>query len=319
MPLLVTGGTGYLGQAVVRVLSQQYPVRLLVRDTRQIGSLHTLPRVHVALGDLQDQASLMDAVKGCEAVFHIAALVKSWVRDPSLFEAVNVEGFRKLVEASWKEGVKRFVYTSSFLALGPTEEMQRETLFENPYEASKKKALALARDYQKKGYPLVTVIPTILYGPGAWTEGNHISRLLKDLLRGRFPGWIDGGKWRWNFAYLEDVAEGHRAVFEKGKEGEEYVLGGEVVTLREFFMLGSELTGVVLPKRELPLSFLQGYAAFQEALATLFGHEPAVTRGILATYRHDWAHSDEKARKELGYVTTPLETALRKTLAWLKE
>ena len=318
MPVLVTGGTGYLGSAVVRALSQKYAVRLLVRDTRGTGFFQKLPRVSFVVGDVRDRSSLLSAVKGCEAVFHLAALVKSWVREPAFFEAVNVEGFRNVAEASWKEGVRRLIYTSSFLALGPTEEAPAKPLFQNSYELSKKQALLLAREYQKRGHPLVTAIPTVLYREGARTEGNHLSRILERLTKRRFPGWIDGGRWRWNFAYVEDVAAAYPLLFENGKNGEEYVLGGETVTLREFFTLAAEIAAVSLPDRELSPSLLLFYAAFQEFLATLFAFDPPLTRGILETYRHDWAPRDDKARRELGYGTTPLRTAISKTIGWLK-
>lgn len=318
MPVLVTGGTGYLGGAVVKALSEKEPVRLLVHDARRTHSFSKLPHLSFVIGDMRDPDALAAAVKGCKAVFHLAALVKSWVKDARLFETVNVEGFRNLAEASWKEGVQRFVYTSSFLALGPTEKDPAQTVFQNPYALSKKKALLLAREYQRKGYPLITVVPTVLYGPGARTEGNHMSRLLERLARGRFPGWIDGGRWKWNVAYVEDVAAGYPVLFERGKSGEEYVLGGEAVTLREFFTAAAELAGVSLPNRELSLRLLRWHAAFQEFLARVLYCEPSLTRGILETYRHDWAPRDDKARQELGYVTTPLRAALAKTIEWLK-
>lgn len=318
MQILLTGGTGYLGQEVVKVLSGRYAVRLLVRDRKRASSLEPLNRVSLVSGDVRDRGSLKEAVKGCEAVFHLAALVKNWVPAPSLFEAVNVEGFRNVAEAAWQEGVQRFIYTSSFIALGPTDGTAQNRVFHNAYESSKTKALALAREYQKKGCPLLTVIPTVLYGPGVWTEGNHLSQILKALLAGHFPGWIDGGRWRWNFAYLEDVAQGHPLVFEKGKSGEEYLLGGEIVTLHDFFNLAAALSGVSLPARELPVLLLKAYAALQESLAPIFSRTPSITRGVLQLYRHDWAPTDEKARRELGYTTTPLETALAKTIDWLK-
>ena len=317
MQILVTGGTGYLGSALVRTLTQRHTVRVLVRNKHHTASLQQDP-VEIVEGDVRNRKSLKTAVAGCEAVFHLAALVKTWVPEESLYEAVNVEGFRNLAEVSWEEGVKRFVYTSSFLALEPTDQDSKRTLVLNPYEASKKKALRLARDYQKKAYPLVTVIPTVLYGPGVWTDGNHMARLLKKLLLGKFPGWIDGGRWRWNFAYVEDVAEGEQLVLEQGKIGEEYVLGGETVSLRDFFTLASETAGCPVPTREIPLSFLKVHAAFQEFLARIFSREPSLTRGILETYRHDWDFRDEKAREALGYTSTPLKGGLVKTIAWLR-
>ena len=309
MRLLVTGGTGYLGSAVVKALSKKFSVRALVRDSKRLGSLEK-ERIEIVQGDICDRESLKEAVRGCSAVFHLAALVRTWIPNVSLFEEVNVEGFRNVVEISRNEGVEKLFYTSSFLALEPKDL--------NPYATSKKKALLLARDYQKKGFPLVILIPTVLYGPGVWTEGNHLSSLLRDLLKGSFPGWFDGGKWRWNFAYVDDVAEGYRLALEKSKMGKEYVLGGEVVSLREFFTLASQIASRPLPDREIPLFLLKSSAFFQECLARLFSRSPSLTLGILETYRHDWLFSDEEAREGLGYTTTPLSEALQTTIQWLR-
>lgn len=319
MQLFVTGGTGYLGEALVRILAKKFSVRMLVHERPPRFASQELTPIPCVTGDLENREFLKEAVAGCDVVIHLAALVKTWVPEGGLFEKVNVEGFRNLAEVSWQQGVRSFIYTSSFLALEPIDPLPRKKDFPNPYALSKKKALSLARAYQAKGYPLITVIPTVLYGPGGWTEGNHISRLLKALLSGRFPGWIDGGKWRWNFAYLEDVVEGYCLVLDKGKVGEEYLLGGEIVSLRDFFTLASEIAGCPVPRRELSDAFLSFYATCQEGLATAFSREPTLTRGILATYRHHWAHTDEKARRELGYATTPLKEGLAKTIQWLKE
>ncbi|MBI4435812.1 MAG: NAD-dependent epimerase/dehydratase family protein [Candidatus Omnitrophica bacterium] len=319
MQLLVTGGTGYLGSCLVEALSKKFSVRLLARDKTNTASLERLNHVQVVWGDVRDRPSLQKALQGCDAVFHLAALVKQWVPQASLFHEVNVEGFRNLAEASWDAGIRRFLYTSSLFALGPTDPTGGNRTFHTAYERSKAEALEVARAYQKKGHPLVTLIPTVLYGPGRWTEGNHISLMLKELLERKFRGYFDGGRWRWNFAYVRDVAEGHRLALEGGRVGEEYLLGGETVSLREFFTLASELAGCPVPKREIPISFLQGYAVFQEVLAHLFRREPSLTKGSLAMYRHDWVFSDEKARRDLGYTPTPFREALAATIGWLKE
>ncbi len=317
MTLLVTGGTGYLGGAVVRVLAKDYALRLLVRDPAKVSIRGK--GIEPVQGDIRDRTTVRRAIQGCEGVLHLAAVVKRWVRRRSLFEEVNVEGFRNVAESAWEAGVQRFLYTSSVLALDPTENAPSRNLAANAYVASKQKALALARTYQTENRPLMIMIPTLLYGRGNWTEGNHISYLLKSLLSGTFPGWIDGGRWRWNFAYVEDVAAGYRLAIEKGKMGEEYLLGGETVSVREFFTRAARIAGCPLPGREIPYPALWSYALLQEFLAGLFSKEPALTRGILATYRHDWDYRDQKARETLGYTSTSLDQALTRTMQWLKE
>ena len=202
---------------------------------------------------------------------------------------------------------------------GPSEPSADERLWRlNAYARSKREALTLAREYQSKGLPLTILIPTVLYGPGVRTEGNHLSPLLTELLWGRPLPLPDGGKWIWNFAFIDDVAQGHRLALERAKGGEEYVLGGASLSAEQFFATAARLSGKTWQPRSLPSWILEGGALWEELRASLSRHSPRVTRGVLAVYRHDWDFQDRKAREELGYQTVTLEEGLRRTLDWLK-
>src|SRR5260370_36148929 len=122
MLAFVTGATGFLGSHVARVLAEQgAELRLLVRPTSNLKNLEGL-QAETATGDLRDPASLEKAMAGCEAVFHVAADYRLWVREPSEMYRSNVEGTRAMLEAARKNEVRSIVYTSSAAPIGFTED-----------------------------------------------------------------------------------------------------------------------------------------------------------------------------------------------------
>ena len=120
MTVLVTGASGFVGAAVARELVRRgTDVRVLLRTASNPRNLENLP-VTRAVGDLQDRESLDRALRGCEALFHVAADYRLWVPDAAAMYRVNVDGTRSVLEAAVQAGVKRIVYTSSVATLGTT-------------------------------------------------------------------------------------------------------------------------------------------------------------------------------------------------------
>jgi farnesol dehydrogenase len=307
MRVLVTGGTGYLGRAIVsRLAARGHEPVVFARRAREAG----LPGDAVD-GDVRDAAAVARAVARCEAVIHAAALVSIWQPDPASFDAVNLGGLRHVLDAVRKSGAARLVYTSSFLALPPAG--RRAPLCANDYQRTKAEALALARSARDDGLPVVIVVPGVVYGPGVRSEGNLVTRLLADHRAGRLPG-IVGGRRIWSFAFVGDVAEGHVSALERGAPGAEYGLGGENVPQRRLFEWLREVEGHPLP-RELPPIAARAAGLVEEWRARLTGRPPLVTRGAVTIFRHDWPVDSSRAVAELGYRVTPLAEGLAATLA----
>ena len=325
-PVLLTGGTGYLGGWILRALvAGGRTVRLLAREPARVpGPLP--PGVEVVPGDVTDRRSLDAACRGASAVVHAAALVSAWQRDRSAFERVNVQGLRNAALAAREAGADPFVYVSSIFALGPTEGITGdETLplradreFDTEYERTKTRAAVEAAELAERGHPVIALYPGILFGPGPAREANLVGALLAEAAAGRLKGLPGGGDRRWCFTFAEDAGAGVAAALAKGKPGDRFVLGGENATLREFFDLVEKAGGPAVPRRSIPFAALSAAGAASELLAGIGGPAPKVTRGAAAMFRREWAFSSRRAERALGWKARPLAEGVAATLAWMR-
>lgn len=322
MKVLVTGATGYVGSHVAaRLVAAGHAVLALVRP----GSEARLPAgCRPIAGDLRNAVSVRRALPGCDALVHLAALVRMWVRDSREFDRVNVEGLSTVLRAAEEAGVGRIVYTSSIVALGPTdgvvcdEDRERIDLkFHTDYERSKWIADRMARDKAATGLPLITVYPGVVYGPGTPSQGNLLERTLRSFAAGRLRFRLGRGDRRICYAYVEDVAQGHLLALERGRPGRGYILGGENATQDRLFEVLQELTGVAPPRRSVPYWAGEAMGRLLRGAAWITGVPPAFSDGVIGTFRHEWAYRSDRAERELGYRITPLRQGLRRTLETL--
>jgi farnesol dehydrogenase len=306
MKVLVTGGTGYLGRAVVSALaSRGHDVVVFARSASRSG----LPGAAID-GDIRDRAAVERAAAGCDAISHAAALVSIWRRRKADFDDINVGGLRNVLVAAAAHGTPRVLYTSSFVALPPRG--RAEPLLANDYQRTKVEADRIAGQAAGDGAPLIRVYPGVVYGPGSFTEGNLVGRLIADHLKHRLPGLV-GPEQRWSYAYVDDVAAGHCAALERGRVGGRYALGGENAPQRRVFEILERLTGRRPPPRiPFPVAVLMGAA--EELRVTLFGGTPLITRGAVEIFRHDWSLDSAAAIRDLGYTLTPLDVGVQQTL-----
>ena len=159
---------------------------------------------------------------------------------------------------------------------------------------------------------MVRVYPGVVYGPGTFTEGNLVGRLIADHLRRRLPGLV-GPERPWSYAFVDDVAEGHCAALERGAAGARYALGGENAPQRRVFEIVRQLTGRAVPMR-IPFPLADALGAMEELRVGLFGGTPLITRGAVEIFRHDWSLDSSDAVRDLGYRMTPLAEGIRRTV-----
>ena len=324
MRVFLTGGTGFLGRGMAAKLAAAgHEVRALVRPgplRREIAS-----GVVTLEGDVLDADSLVRGASGCDAIVHCAALVKMWVPDRSAFDRVNLGGLRNILEAARRVGVGRILYTSSFIALGPTDGSVADESWERPpgghlndYERTKVAADRLARSEAGRGTPIIIVYPGVVYGPGELTDGSLMTRTIGDFLERRIPGYLGTGRQRVCLAFMEDVLAGHLMALERGLPGRGYILGGVNASYRELFARLEALTGIPAPRRHIPFWLMGLVGRALRWRAEMTGRQPLITDEVVRIYKHDWAYSSERAVAELGYRITPLEEGLRRTVDWLK-
>jgi farnesol dehydrogenase len=306
MRVLVTGGTGYLGGAIVRALAARghQPVVFARRATAA-----ALPGVAID-GDIRRLPELRAAADTVDAIVHAAALVSIWRPHPAEFEAINVGGLHNVIEVTRALGIAKLVYTSSFMARPPHG--AREPLASNDYLRTKRDARIVAMRAADFGTPIVILYPGVVYGPGPVTEGNLVGRLLQDHVRGRLPGVIGADRF-WSFAYVDDVAAAHVRAVESADARGEYVLGGENAAQMRIYEIVREALGVPLPRR-IPAPMAYAAGAVEELRARMTGRPPLLTRGAVEIFLHDWRMDSHRSISELSYRLTPLEHGIRAVL-----
>jgi dihydroflavonol-4-reductase len=324
MMTLVTGATGFVGAAVVRrLLEVGHDVRVIVRPGGNRRNLEGLA-VEAVPGDLADPPSLARALKGCAALFHVAADYRLWVPDPDAMYRTNVDGTRDILREALSAGVKRVVYTSSVATLGttadgsPADEDTPSTLDDmiGPYKRSKFLAEALVRRLvSEQGLPAVIVNPSTPVGPGD-VKPTPTGRVIVDAASGRMPAYVDTGL---NVVHVDDVASGHLLALERGRTGERYILGGENMTLKEILDAISRNAGRPSPRIRLPHGLVLPLACLCEAWAKISGGgEPRATRDGVRMAKKPMVFSSGKARRELGYEPRPAEEAIRDAVTWFR-
>ncbi len=169
-----------------------------------------------------------------------------------------------------------------------------------------------------KGLHAVIVSPPRVYGPGLLSESNGMTRIIHRYEQGKWrliPG--DGSKIS-NYVFVDDVVHGHWLAMEKGKSGEKYILGGQNASYNEFFSMLKHISQKNYRLYKIPIWAMLLFAHMQLLLAKIFHKNPLITPIWVKKYLHNWELTSEKAQKELGYVITPLEVGLKKTLLWIR-
>ena len=321
--ILVTGGTGFVGNHVVRRLCEaHHRVKVFARKTSPMKTVQGLP-VEVCIGDLLDRASLDRAVQGCTAVFHVAADYRLWAPDPRELFRNNVEGTENVMAAAKKSGVQRIVYTSTVgtMAFSKDGKLATEEAFPVPsaltgaYKQSKFLAEQVAFRYASDGLPVVIVNPSAPVGEGDF-KPTDTGKIILNFLNRRLPAWIDTGLC---LTDIRDVAQGHLLAWQKGRPGQRYILGGTNMSFKDIMDTLAHLTGLAPPLIRLP-HFIALAAGFVDSTLSRFTkNPPRIPLDGVRMARYKMYVSSEKAERELGYRHGPIEPALERAIRWFQE
>jgi dihydroflavonol-4-reductase len=297
-------------------------LHLLVRKTSNLKNLEGIPGDTV-VGDLSRPESFAPALKGCDAVMHVAADYRLWIRDPDTMYRANVDGTRDLLRLAREAKIPRVVYTSSVATMHfrtdgiVINEDTPVTLADmvGHYKRSKflaeQQAIAAAEDGQR----VIILNPTTPVGPND-AKPTPTGRIFVDFLNRKFPAYVDTGL---NLVDVAEVARTHVIALTKGKSGRRYILGGENLTLKQILDKMSAITGIPSPKTRIPFAIAATYAFFEEWITgRILGKEPRATLEEVRMGRKKMFASSARAQQELGFRIVPIYPAMRAAIDWFR-
>lgn len=327
MRILVTGASGFIGSCLCRALTQQgHTVIALHRPTSLLAGLEGLP-VERFPGDILDPASLAEAMRGAEVVFHTAAPMRP-ASDPMAAIEVHRRGTRNVLEAARRAGVRRVVHTSSVAALGvpdavPSAHPDGSPLIDErhawnyiperwPYAYGKHASEQEVRRAVTAGLEAVIVNPSAVFGAGDWyrTQRSLVAFAARGALIPILPGGV-------NAVHIDDVIAGHLAALERGRSGERYILGGENLTLDGMLRITAEVVGRRPPALRVPLAVVPPLRAALEPFRRRL--RLPIEPSLLWLAGYYFFYDTTKARRELGLpAPKPYRIAAQETFAWLE-
>ena len=317
MKIFITGGTGFIGKQTVELLSKtNHQLVLLTRNTSNTSFISSLSNQNVTLtkGDLTDEGSLLNGMKGCDAVINIAAHYTFWEPDKKIYSKVNVKGTQNVMECALKSGIKKVVHISTAGVFGkPSEEPFNEktsagTVQFSEYFRTKYEGDRIAWNlFEKKGLPLVVIYPACVLGPeDPKASGSYVQNLINKKL----PATVFNNR-MFSFVCVKDVAQAIVNALEKENNiGEKYLIGNCRLKWKEINKLISETSGVPLPRIKLPEMITMMNAYLLTGLANLIKKPPLWDMSIdqMKVMKKGFSVDGTKAERELGLKYTPIET-----------
>jgi dihydroflavonol-4-reductase len=319
--VFITGATGFVGGHVARAYAAEgASLRLLTRQTSRLDSLTGID-AETVVGDLRNSKNLRSALTGCDALVHVAADYRLWVRDPEQMYAANVDGTRELLKVAREVGIPRVVYTSSVATMGFKTDgsiVNEDTpvVLANMighYKRSKFMGEQEAIRAAQAGQHVMILNPTTPIGPGD-AKPTPTGRIIVDFLNKKFPAYVDTGL---NLVDVAEVARMHVVALERGTPGKRYILGGENLTLKQILDRMSSITGLPSPTMKVPHAVAMAFAFFDENFTgRLRGKEPRATVEAVRMGKKTMFASSAKAERDLGFKGLPVYHAMRSAIDW---
>jgi len=320
MTVLVTGGTGFIGSAIIReLLLGDEPVRAITRRSVPQNADSLLLPVQWVGADVMDPTSLRFALRDCDTLYHVAGAIATHPSEAQLAFDVNVTGTRNLLDAALVAGVRRVVYTASIFALGvgdaaipPVNENIDYNLeqLRSPYMRAKREAEAVIQEYRERGLDIVAVYPGFCAGPGDVYLTS--SRFIVSFLKGILPGFPPSGLCQVD---VRDAAHAHILAMYISKPNEKFLVTGHNITYKQMLEQLSSIIQRHLPLIPLPRASLTLAGTIAERLS----HRPLIDSGMTEILQYRWWYDDSKARVDLGIEYRPLEDTFRDAITWFAQ
>jgi len=303
MKALVTGANGFTGSHLVKALEQRgVSVVALVRKSSNLARLSNC-NVQLIYGEITDRDALQHAMTGVDTVFHTAAYVELGLVNEPEMERVNVEGTRAVLEVAQKSGVSKVVYCSTIGIYGDSggkvvnETFKRtQTNFSSAYDRTKYAAQQLADQFAAQGLPVVSVMPSGIFG----ADDPHFGPVLQQYLKGWLKLWVGGDRIT-GIVHVDDLVAAMLLAAEKGKTGEHYIISAGDLTTREMFELLSKETGIPVPG-EVPKPLVRLVGNILDPIGRTFKWQPPLSRErVHYVYDRCVRVDATKARQKLGW------------------
>lgn len=323
---IVTGASGFLGNNIIRMLEHDdnAEVRAFVLNGESISSLNNL-KCSIYYGDVTKADTLNSVFEGsCDAeifVIHCAAVVYIKSKYNSRVYDVNVNGTKNIVDKVLEYNAK-LIYVSSVHAIPEKSDgnLISEVSIFNPddvvglYAKTKAEAARYVMDSVKdKGLNACIVHPSGILGPYDFSN-SHLTALVREIVRGKLPMCVKGG---YDFVDVRDVAKGIIMACDKGKKGECYIMSGEFVSIKKLADLVCDVVGKKRIKVVLPIMIAKIVAPFYEMYYNVKGKTPLFTKYSLYTLSSNSNFSNEKAKRDLGFVTRDITDTVRDMVMWI--
>jgi nucleoside-diphosphate-sugar epimerase len=322
MRIFITGATGYIGRALAaRLAAEGHELRALIRDERRTAPLTELG-VTLFRGDVGDRASMREGMSGADWVIHAAADLDH--TGPSgRMEQVNVAGSENVASLAFKLGVPRLLSISSVAAFGgspddgspATERSAPLRPFPTEYSRTKFEGQQAIRAWAERGVGVVTVYPSLVYGPPGKKEGANA--LLRQLYLGRFPALVEADRFS-SWVLLDDVVDGIARAMTRAASGADYLLAGEAITVRELARRVALLGGAKAPRLELSVGTARLLVRLALPFYRLRGRRAPMPLFQIASLARHWRFDDAKARRELDWNPRGLDAGLPLTVDYLQ-
>ncbi|MEL6493833.1 MAG: hopanoid-associated sugar epimerase [Cyanobacteria bacterium J06623_7] len=319
MKCFVTGGTGFVGANLIRLLLQQgYEVRALVRPSSNLANLKSLD-LELVTGDLNDD--LFSAMSGCRVLFHVAAQYSLWQRDRESLYRNNVLGTRNILACARKAEIERIVYTSSVAAIGVKPGDIADETYQSPveklvgdYKKSKYYGEQEALQAAQQGQDVVIVNPSTPIG-ALDIKPTPTGEIIQRFLQRKMPFYIDTGL---NLIDVEDVALGHILALERGVTGDRYILGNLNLSFKQLLDKLAQITGIPAPQSTIPYWLPYSVAWLEENILIKLGKQPTVAIDSVRMSQQTMFYDASKAVNELGLPQSSVDLALQDAVQWFQ-
>ena len=303
MKALVTGANGFTGSHLVKALQQRGDsVVGLVRETSDLTRLKDT-EIQLVTGEITDRKALRQAMKDVDTVFHTAAFVELGLVDATKMERVNVEGTQAVLEIAKEMEISKMVYCSTIGIYVDTKgEVIDETFertqedFSSAYDSTKYEAQQLVDNYAVIGFPVVSVMPSGIFG----VDDPHYTPAFKLFLEGKLKVWA-GSERITGIVHVDDLVDAMILAAEKGERGEHYIISAGEIPFGQIFEIMGEQTGISKPM-ELPQSVIRMAGNIIDPIGKLLSWNPPISKERVHYLYDRCVRVDAtKAREKLGW------------------